>query len=709
MRLTIKNKNEAGHNKAGRTAMLPLVLLLSIGFGCGRNPSGPEISGKKELALFCILNPAVRNPTLRLSRSLSFEEQRSSKPGNLDVTDARILLSSPDSEVGAAPMATASRPQVPLVRTGLDFLAGSGQFNYVFNTTAIRPEQTYGLAVDSDSYGRIEANTTIPGSFTISSIGNTNPHLLVECWEPVLNPLPPWTREPTPPWKNFMDGFNYFSRTPIYFRVDWTESANAAGYLVDITVLEYDMNHLMNSQGEISELLYSADSLGFIQVPYQETPVYFKTPDRRTQRGFLTRDQSLQIEMRDFLKMIDFNEMDVLRYDPYDPFGSGIFIIKPTVIKRVKVYVHALDRAAYNYAAFQYLSMGEGSLIGQEAQIPDISNVRGGIGVFGSAVTRTATVRINRIVEVDFLWDADKNANQAYNRGALMEFAQSAPPPSALHPEPGTVLMPDDKLSLSWNAVEGADCYILNFKPHYLWFWPGNRSYLLDQPRFEIDGVDFPFRDGRLDWYVKAIKLAHVPEYQQEPDLPTLVVEVPVDKGDLVLNGTFGYLWHTMEHVDYLNGVATEWSETNYLSLPSGDLAGFEQRHLEAEYPADNASVQADVELGWVSVPGADAYLFYAYTSTGQKAIAVVKDTYIKPPFASEFDTVTGLSQIERLESGETCSWRVCALRLKTGAFGFDITENGAPQPPVLHPRYQHPAGIMVQSQWSAARTFSVL
>jgi hypothetical protein len=186
------------------------------------------------------------------------------------------------------------------------------------------------------------------------------------------------------------------------------------------------------------------------------------------------------------------------------------------------------------------------------------------------------------------------------------------------------------------------------------------------------------------------------------------VVEVPADKASLVLNGTFGYLWHTMDKIDYLNGVATDWSNSAYLTVAPGDMENFETQVPEALFPLDKEIMESPGRLRWRGVPGADAYLVCVRSELGDEAITVTRDTQIKPPFPGHCEYIEGVKGLQRFQSGWEYSWCVCALRVKSGALGFVIDCPDGGHLPQIFSRYEHPSGIILQSQWSEKSKFSI-
>ena len=109
--------------------------------------------------------------------------------------------------------------------------------------------------------------------------------------------------------------------------------------------------------------------------------------------------------------------------------------------------------------------------------------------------------------------------------------------------------------------------------------------------------------------------------------------------------------------------------------------------------------------LAWDPVEKADGYLVYI-ENAGGCAIAVTQDLIIAPPFETHIESIEG-TQSMSVASGDTLTWRVQALRVKTGGLGFAI-EKEPGELPRVYPRYKHPSGIMLCSKWSGEQTYIV-
>ncbi len=663
---------------------LLFILFYFVMMNCDRMPTGPKIPDESILAVFCVLNPEQQSQTLLLQRTLTFNETLSGADPAVDVPKAQVILDGPGGPIQAVSMLTGNRPTVTQdIKHVSDFLWGSGNFNYVIQGQELLAGDQYNLSIESDEYGSIHAKTTIPGPFQVTEI-NIEPEL----------PYEPYTRPITK------------------FRVTWTKSAGAEGYLVDIVKLRYDFSEWMHTwewanedtTWQTREFIFP-DSVDFLDFPYEEIPLRFRTIHGKYLRGFLTRELKYE---NPSLNMIMFSEPGPSNQD-----------LKNMYMCRLRITIHALSKSLYDFAAFQYLHFDEGKIIGQEIILPDLSNVTDGIGVFGAATTSTAYSRIN-------YEDPSPEGNENYIDSPWYDYLMDYIPQN-LRPLNGTFLALNDSLVLSWDPVPEATSYILVVKPHYLWFYPGNYACLVAKNHLKIYQRDFPYRDCRLEWYVKAIKAEEIDSslyrswYHCSREVEGLffhedspIFAVGPGKGPLVLYGYYFYEWFKVTrdwihmHYRYQHSFSYSlWSETRYMDIPSGDMAGFKDSKPINVQPADGAYIAVNGRLQWQPVPGADVYLVYIYSGE-QTIIAVSKETQISPPFADESEWVDGLRGADAFQSGANYTWQVCALRVKSGALGFavDAPQNGAL--PGIYPRYTHPSGIMIQSQWSERKTFVV-
>jgi hypothetical protein len=198
--------------------------------------------------------------------------------------------------------------------------------------------------------------------------------------------------------------------------------------------------------------------------------------------------------------------------------------------------------------------------------------------------------------------------------------------------------------------------------------------------------------------------------------------EIPPDKSPLVVNGwQYAYylqstsLRNNQFHSsggtgnpdsDLVNSTSP-WSESSYILTPSGDMPGFEDRQPQIVSPDPNGSIPTNGNLQWQMVDAADAYLVYLQSGSGQEIIAVTQETMIAPPFPEEQGAIEGLKGADRFTSGKTYTWQVCALRVKSGLLGFVVEGPIYGGLPTVSPRYEHPSGIMLQSRWSEAGSFT--
>ena len=215
-----------------------------------------------------------------------------------------------------------------------------------------------------------------------------------------------------------------------------------------------------------------------------------------------------------------------------------------------------------------------------------------------------------------------------------------------------------------------------------MWFWPGNMSYLIEDNYKDISWDDFPYRDCEVEWYVKAlVSSAYVELYKN------LQVALSTFKSPAVARET----WFT------------DWSESSSFTVAPGDLSGFEDQKPSIIYPENHGQMAPDSTciIKWSAVDGADAYILYLFQDNGEYAVVMSKESFIKPPFNLDVDYADGCGSLKTLNSGENYGYQVCAVRIKSGALGFKADIPSSDAPPVLYPRYKHPSGILMQSQWS--------
>jgi len=659
-------------------------------------PSGPAIPEEPKLALFCVLSPDLPAQTVLLQRTLTYKEAMALSNPDLNISGARIVLEGPEGRTEAVPMLPGDAPSDLQERKhDSDFLWGSGHFNYLIQGEKLNANEVYRLLIDTDAYGSIQAETTVPGPFEITEI-NTEPDLSNETF-----------------WYD-SSFFGRYDEAIKEFRVTWTESQGASGYLVDVVLLRYDLSEwirtwdLPDKEGEAwAEELYFPDSVDVVEAPYEEVPLRFPTVHGEFMRGFLTHDLKCEMAIDDLYDRIpDAN----FYMSPADPEGLYYYYYY-----RLRITIQALSPSLFAFTAFQYLNLEEDQIVGQEVDLPDLSNVEGGVGVFGAVAAQTGYSRIFKSDGVDL-----------GNRWRPQDVFDGTP--QNLQPEDGAVLDSGESLVLSWDPVSEATLYMVVLKPYYLWFFPGNHVYLVRDPRVEIFARDFPYRDCRVQWYVRAIKenpldpsfLEWLERTAEEDSVffsePHDVYALGPGKGPFDLYGYYinGDWYQNIGDQGFEGGMAgiqshscSRWSETRFITLPSGEMEGFEESRPAAEAPPEGGSLSPNGTFVWHPVEGADAYLVYMH-SNNHTVIAVSKDPRIFPPFPESSEWAEGLLGLESFEIGETCTWQVCGLRVKSGALGFVVHLPESGGLPVVYPRYQHPSGIMLQSRWSEERRFIV-
>lgn len=623
---------------------------------CNQNPIGPEIPEITKLAVYCVLNPSLSSQTMYVGRTYSYQEVKNQSSVNTTVSDVHIDVKGPDGECNVLPMMPDFvAKETKETRLDTDFLSGMSNFNFIINERSIKSGSRYHMEVHSEEYGAITAETQIPGSFEITNI-NLEPNLTTESWI----------------WDIYTEG----NIRPPVLRVEWSKSESAAGYLVDITMVEYDIPIWLQHNKYLFYLpIHWPPTSEVVHIPYRERSTDIAINyEHSFQRGLLTRQNKIEIDRFDLRKMLEF--IDNYHY-------------RREHLKRFRVYVHALDQSLYNFLAFQYAEISKEQRIGQELQIPDISNIKNGTGVFGAAVTRVETSRLFEAIIQDYDEYKEgsfksRNKNEFYaNRRFYIR--PDKPADINLQPNGGYTLNPGESVTLSWDRVEDYEYYVLVLKPKYLWFWPGNMAYIVTENQFDVSWDTFPYRDCEIEWYIKLLD----PMWDNQL-VENVVIALSAYKAPQVA-GNYRF---------------TGWSESSFFTISSGALVGFEDKQPKALSPINGTSVSSTATLSWSEVDGADAYLVYVNSGHEKYGLAVTTETAINPPFLAESDIVDGLCELLSFESGVQYSWQVCALRVKSGALGFAISKPVGNELPKIYTRYEHPTGIILQSQWSRSQSF---
>jgi hypothetical protein len=633
--------------------------------GCDHDPIG-AIKDERKIVVFSVLNPAVRTQKLIVQQSLTFDEGQSNVVNNAEIAGISGTLTGPDAVYNIISMpAGESQSDTENTRYDTDFLWGSESFNYIIDGPPIESGKTYQLSISHGQYETAFAEATVPGPFEISEI-NIEPeysldNLILDIGD----------------WGSFGDKYK-----PENFRVSWSESENAAGYWLDISVLEYDIPP--DFQLDESGGIYAwpdFDERQILEIPYTEYPVRFQRTEDNAVRGFLTRGNTLEMPLDEFIQLIELPDDFEYRFEH---------------AYRLRIHVHALNQALYNYF-LEGSAAGEN--IGDVKTIPNLSYIENGYGIFGAAYTQSATARLYDYVlgieyaspvPTDFLYwyyqfndvySLDQISNDLFSQ---LLFSSGSKPPVLAGPANETVLAPDTPLLLSWDPVEYAVNYVVVLKPSYLWFNPGNVVLLSETNQVEVSSEDIPYKDCRVEWYVKAISSLD--------NADAFVMELPPDKAPLI----------------YINAVASPWSESRYFQTESGELAGFGDRGPTLLSPQNNEPISATGTLSWEEFEGADAYLIVISNGQNEYVIAVSEEPNAVPPFPSDSDLIEGLIGLSQFQQGAQYTFQVCALRVKSGALSFSIGNPAENSPPAIQPRYQHPSGIMQQSRWSEPAGFQI-
>ncbi len=629
-----------------------LAFIFTVGFfiQCSQDPTGPSIPENKKLSVFSVLSPKLATQTMYVGRTLTYGEALGGAEGDFSISNASIELDGPEGLLSVYPMDYNGMESVDETSCAdTDFLGGTSSFNYILGDKKIQPGKTYNLTVESEGLDPVHAQTTVPGAFEITEV-NYDPNLTDEVWQDSL--LIKGIERPD-------------------LRVKWTKSEGAFGYLIDLVIMEYDIpSYLYHSRFFVNWPLDWKLGYSTFEIPFRQTPADFAYKfENSYQRGFLTRDEILTIPRKNLAELLEF---------------SDSFSYRRAHLKRFCVCVHALDKHLYNFMAFQLAEIAKEQMIGQEIVVPDISNIKGGAGILGSSVTQ---IRETRLFEM-LLQDLDAYRQDSFHSANKNEFyarrnihmKRDDPLNIELEPKPGFVLNQGETVRLSWDDINTV-YYLLVLKPKYLWFWPGNVSYLIKDNYKDISWDDFPYRDCEVEWYVKAL----APNWYNFNNLNNLQVALSTHKSPAVAREA----WFT------------DWSESSSFTVAPGDLSGFEDQKPSIIYPETQGQMAPDSTIQWSVVDGADAYILYLFQDNGEYAVVMSKEPYIKPPFNLDVDYADGCGSLTTLNSGENYGYQVCAVRIKSGALGFKVSISSSDAPPVLYPRYKHPSGILMQSQWS--------
>jgi len=554
------------------------------------------------------------------------------------------------------------------------------------------------LTIKAPDLGEVQAKTTIPDSFHITSFTGGR-------FAPSNSPADPWI--------------------PLPIQVEWTPSEGAYGYLVDLVVYklnfeEFDTlyeEHQSPTDYLIEERILLPDLVTFPNIKYEKIPILFKTLSGSKQRGVLTQETSIEIPFEGCKNEIN---QDQLRFDYCDFSGCLLTLYKESLYFQVDIY--ALDEALYNYTTIQYLKLGDERVVGQRTTIPDISNVEGGVGVVGATYCWHSPI-------LQFWWD--KAVYYGIDKYDKLVHYKPADGPKLFAPEDNRVIDLSDAVTFSWGEifVEQFDYplnnlaslpvdYVLYFQPRYMSFRPAQMALIVDTTFTTIRPFDFPVRDCTLSWYVKGVVvfesfyrewLSHRPEIPTGINYSPLwqVILSPAENYDF-FNGI--YYVQSVDFQEPGSGVKAQVtpfrylvsmaSDTRTLVIPSGHVNGFEQQKVHLLAAKDDAVFGAGDSLRWSPVDGADVYLLYFESKSGKAFSTVSFSNSTAPPF-QKLDYIEGLGVLEKFPSGSEWRWSVCALRLESGMMGFVV--NQTKDLPTASPRYKHPRGIFQQSEWGSS------
>ena len=642
-----------------------LLWLISAFVSCQNTPTGPSVDPEPRLGLFTVLTPDAQVQTVTVNRSVGI---RGTADPAIDQATLSLRGGNNRFTVHAMPVGLTAPDTLSGLPISTDFISHRKDFNYILAHDSIRAGEQYTLEASHPGYGSVAGTTRIPGAFALGEIRDID----------LVRQSPDYRQD---------------------LIVEWSTSAHAGGYLVDISFITWDLSQwsveteledgtfihttaLRNAAGHFESHhpsaykyleqipVFSRDTLLF-DIPYTETPVTLTASGTNRYRGVLTQSTRFQLSIEELLKKIEFDPQDLIT-------SSKNFY-------GFRIAVHALDEHLYRYLAVQYQNSGSGEIIGQQAVLSDYGNIDKGVGLVGSAHTRQKTIRLWNL-KVDGLF----TYKDLFRKDTLAS-------PACLESDLSNMAF-GHKTTLKWRSTRYADSYLVVLKPRSLFFESANMRYLVQDTILTLDFTDLPFRDTRIDWYVKA--------FSSWPENYGLV-EVPRHKGFLLLNGF--YLCHYVELENrVLSGGGTvgfnlrpesPWSETATFTLENNPVPGFDS--LRPEPQAKDSKT-----LHWPAVMGADVYLIrVAESGSTDYRITACHESGITFPHVTPF-AFEGLDSAVTLANGHRYDIRVCALRLQTGSLGFAVGRSSGEELPRVYPRYAFPSGIMLRSEWSENLTF---
>jgi len=670
-----------------KTAKFLIVACFGILTTCSRTTFEHDVDQEPFVAVFCILNPDTKVQKLLIQNTFSGSplENAPLKTGAAQYDE--IMLINEHLEINATALSHVATNLPDSIHYDTDYLFGSGLFNYVF-AAQVEYGSTYQLEVTTPDQATLSSTARIPGPFHVIEVTDID----VEGWPPDINKK---------------------------FEIAWTPSENAAGYLVDLTVLKYDVSSLFTKETEINHelanYLYTihSDTSKIVHLPFYEIQIDSDQKTDGVQRGFLTQNTNFGISYETILKQIDYP------YHKYnsDYSGDELLTISKNIF-RIRATICAVNDALYDFAAFQYLTINKKGAVGQQTIIPDISNIKGGLGIFGAAISHTVHSRL-----LGYYSHFHDDTRQFGSNSQWDDHVA----PHFITDNTMRAIDVEDTLTLRWTPVDSADFYIFIAKPYYLWFMPPNHVIYTKNPKVNLNLGDFPIKNCEIECYVKALRFNSIDTLKDrifhDQDVFEFIdgekrnwlktdyylsnfILSAHEKAPLLLNGMYMYFFDlspfaynvSFKDLKYyyaslsLPRPSTPWSESIFIHTADGDWPGFEQ--LQPRAAANN--------IQWQPVQGADAYLVYAKNESGAWAAAVTRETNIAPPFETPIESIEGAHTLP-VAAGEKLTWRVQALRLKTGGLGFAIEKEPAELPKV-YPRYKHPSGIMLCSLWSEER-----
>lgn len=230
----------------------------------------------------------------------------------------------------------------------------------------------------------------------------------------------------------------------------------------------------------------------------------------------------------------------------------------------IRATIYALDRNAFNYAAFQYLNIGKEKFVGQQVILPDIGNIKNGKGILGSAVSRTIFKRFT-----DWRGNPTRIDSDPYAGDPTIQ-------PPTVQAEKTKSASGDSLLNISWSKVQNMPWYMIALRHQYLWFSASQTLLLTRQLSIDIPYTDLTLRDARIEILVRGLDFV-----SEDGDSIESIIDAPPFNSSCVVNGQISVytFWESShEEIIKLGGFlaqrlnqTTQWSKPFFVHTADGD------------------------------------------------------------------------------------------------------------------------------------------